>query len=57
MDETKWYLPSEYNKNVKWRKRNKIPQWYIDLMNGKSVKIKLNFKDFKDWRFTYGSIK
>lgn len=47
-DETYWTLGGLYkNKKIKWFKRKKVPQEYIDLLNGKAVKIKLNLKDWK----------
>lgn len=48
-----WYLPPSTDK-IQWVKRNKIPKWYLDLLNGKKVKIKINLKD---WKFFTGSTK
>jgi len=50
--EKAWYLPKEHK--TMWKKREKVPQEIIDLMNGKTVKMKLNAKD---WRFCKGTIK
>lgn len=52
MSDTKWFLPDEYKKNIKWKKRKKVPQWYIDLLNGKPIKVGMMIKD---WRFFKGS--
>lgn len=53
MIDTKWYLPEEAKKNIKWYKRKKVPQLYIDLMSGKKVKFRINLKD---WKFAIGHI-
>jgi len=47
-----WYLPTKPHKKIIWKKREKIPQEIIDLMNGKKVKMKVNTKD---WKGCYGS--
>lgn len=47
-DETYWTLGGLLpNRKIKWFKRKKTPQEWIDLMNGKPVKMKLNIKDWK----------
>ena len=51
-DGNAWYLIPDNKKIIVWKERKKAPKWFIDLMNGKKVKMRLNLKD---WRFTYGS--
>lgn len=48
--ETQWFLPKTSEKIV-WKKRKRVPQWWIDMMNGKPIKVRLRLKD---WRFRYG---
>ena len=42
-----WYIPKECRNKFKMVKREKIPQEFIDLMNGKQVKFKVNVADWK----------
>ena len=48
--DTKWYLPKS-SINLVYKKRKKVPQELIDLMNGKKVKLQI---DTKDWKFIIG---
>lgn len=47
-----WYLKESPKEKIVWKERKKVPQRYIDFMNGKPLKVKINIKD---WKFTYGS--
>lgn len=54
-DENHWILGGLYpNRKFKWKKRKKVPQEIIDLLNGKKVKMTLNIKD---WKMVQGSCK
>lgn len=47
-DETYWTLGGLYPaRKFKWVMREEVPQDYIDLLNGKSVKMTLNIDDWK----------
>lgn len=54
MSDTKWFLIDDNYKNIKYKKRKKIPKWYLDLLDGKKIKIKINLKD---WKFVIGANK
>lgn len=47
-DETYWTLGGMYpNKKFKWKKRKKVPQEILDMLNGKPIKMKVNITNWK----------
>lgn len=50
-NDTAWFLRS--NRKIKWFNKKKIPQDFIDLMNGKKIKAMVFMKD---WRIFSGKM-
>ena len=53
-DDVAWYLPEKCMEKIVWHKRKRLPKWFINLLNGDKVSIKLNFKG---WKWVKGSCK
>ena len=51
-DENTWYLAERPPSKIVWKERVKVPQWYIDFLNGKKTIFKIGVKD---WRFMRGT--
>jgi hypothetical protein len=44
-DSSKWYLLG--NSPVQWFNRDRVPQWQLDVLNGKPIKGRMIMKDWK----------